>query len=152
MSRLAVVVALAFTAVSPASANVPDAADASGQARRGQAAIIAQRHAGRRMADGGRVELNSDTAASADLPLGTTARIRNLRNGRVAMVRVRDRLPATEDRIVSVTPKVAGMLGMGSVTQVEVAPLAVPQPDGTVRLGSGTRMTGRRAYITSPDR
>ncbi|WP_338664319.1 hypothetical protein VQH23_03955 [Pararoseomonas sp. SCSIO 73927] len=53
---------------------------------------------------------------------------------------------------MSVTPKVAGMLGMGSVAQVEVAPLAIPQRDGTVRLGSGTRLSGRRAYVTDPDR
>ncbi|MCR0985729.1 septal ring lytic transglycosylase RlpA family protein [Roseomonas populi] len=152
MSRIAALLALSLLASGSAFANVPDPVDVSGQARRGQAAVIAQGHAGRRMADGGRVELNSDTAASADLPLGTTARIRNLRNGRVAMVRVRDRLPASEGRIVSVTPKVAGMLGMGSVTQVEVAPLAVPQRDGTIRLGSGTRLTGRRAYITDPAR
>lgn len=152
MPRLVALAALPLLACGSALAAAPEAPDASGQLRRGQAAVIAQGHAGRRMADGGRVELNSDTAASADLPLGTTARIRNLRNGRVAMVRVRDRLPPGEQRIVSVTPKVAGMLGMTSVAQVEVAPLAVPQRDGTVRLGSGTRLTGRRAYVTDPAR
>ncbi|MBP0491742.1 septal ring lytic transglycosylase RlpA family protein [Pararoseomonas indoligenes] len=152
MSRPIALATLSLLLCGPALANLPDAPDASGQARRGQAAVIAQGLAGRRMADGGKVELNSDTVASADLPLGTTARIRNLRNGRVAMVRVRDRLPASEGRIVSVTPKVASLLGMGSVAQVEVAPLAVPQRDGTVRLGSGTRLTGRRAYVTEPTR
>jgi len=154
MVRFAVPAAFLLLAALPAAANVPEPSDVSGQVRRGQAAVIASGHAGRRMADGGRVELNSDTAASADLPLGTTARVRNLRNGRVAMVRVRDRLPARDGRIVSVTPKVAGMLGISgnSVAQVEVSPLAVPQRDGTVRLGSGTRLQGRRAYVTEPPR
>jgi rare lipoprotein A len=106
------------------------------------------------MADGGRVELNSDSAASDVLPLGTTARVRNLRNGRIAMVRVRDRLPRSGDRIMSVSPKVARFLGMneGGVAQVEVAPLAVPQRDGSVRLGSGTALRGRRAHVTEPPR
>lgn len=106
------------------------------------------------MADGGRVELNSDSAASTALPLGTTARIRNLRNGRVAMVRVRDRLPATGERIISVTPKVAQFLGMpvNGVARVEVAPLAVPQRDGSIRLGSGTALSGRPAQVVTPPR
>ena len=102
------------------------------------------------MADGGRIELNSDTAASNVLPLGTTARVRNLRNGRVAIVRVRDRLPAPGNHIISITPKVARFLGMNATarTEVEVAPLAIPQRDGSVLLGSGTALRGRRAYVT----
>lgn len=103
------------------------------------------------MADGGLVELNSDSAASNTLPLGTTAR---LRNGRVAIVRVRDRLPAAGNRIIRVTPKVAQFLGIprNGVATVEVAPLAVPQRDGSVRLGAGTGLPGRRARIVSPPR
>ena len=128
----------------------PTALDPPGQARRGQTSVFAPNYAGRRMADGGRIELNSDTAASNVLPLGTTARVRNLRNGRVAMVRVRDRLPASGNHIISITPKVARFLGMNATarTEVEVAPLAIPQRDGSVRLGSGTALRGRRAYVT----
>lgn len=151
MARLAALTAVIVVVSAGAAAAPSEAPDASGQARRGQAAVIAQAHAGRRMADGGRVEINSDTAASTNLPLGTTARIRNLQNGRVAIVRVRDRLPSSKGRIVSVTPKVARMLGMNDVAQVEVAPLAVPQQDGSVRLGAGTRLRGRQAYVTKPE-
>jgi len=153
MPRPAALLSLALLAL-PLPAIATAQPDASGEARRGQAAVMAPASAGRRMADGGRVELASDSAASVSLPLGSTARIRNLRNGRTAMVRVRDRLPASEGRILSVTPKVAGMLGMpaNGVAQVEVAPLAVPQRDGSVRLGSGTRLSGRRAYVTEPAR
>lgn len=148
---------LAFlaTLLSAASAEAqPASVDESGSARRGQAAVFAAGAAGRRMADGGLVELNSDSAASDTLPLGTTARLRNLRNGRVAIVRVRDRLPAVGNRIISVTPKVAQFLGMprNGVATVEVAPLAVPQRDGSVRLGAGTGLSGRRARIVSPPR
>ncbi|MBI0536307.1 septal ring lytic transglycosylase RlpA family protein [Roseomonas sp. KE2513] len=132
----------------------PVAPDASGGARRGQASVFAPALAGRRMADGGTVELNSDSAASDALPLGSTARVRNLRNGRIAIVRVRDRLPTSGRRIISVSPKVAQFLGMpvNGVAQVEVAPLAVPQRDGSIKLGAGTGLAGRRARIVEPPR
>ncbi len=144
----------------PASAQTPAApgTDASGRAIRGQASLFAPRLAGRRMADGGRYEPRSDAVASDTLPLGTTARVRNLGNGRTAVVRVRDRIPpggsAPGGRILNVSTLVAGFLGMAAdgVARVEVAPLAVPQRDGTVRLGSGTRLQGRRAYVTEPPR
>ncbi len=151
-SSLVLAVAVLLVLTVPAFAQPAASSDLSGQVRRGQAAVFAPNLAGRRMADGGRVELNSDSAASDVLPLGTTARVRNLRNGRVAMVRVRDRLPRSGTRIMSVSPKVARFLGMnvGGVAQVEVAPLAVPQRDGSVRLGAGTALPGRRAHVTEP--
>ena len=145
--------ALAALLAGPALAQ-PAAPDASGGARRGQASVFAPSLAGRRMADGGTVALNSDSAASDALPLGSTARVRNLRNGRIAIVRVRDRLPASGQRIISVSPKVAQFLGMpvNGVAQVEVAPLAVPQRDGSIKLGAGTGLAGRRARIVEPPR
>ena len=145
----------ALLLAAPAALAQPAApSDPSGQALRGQASVFAPNLAGRRMADGGRFDPASDTVASTTLPLGTTARVRNLRNGRVAMVRVRDRLPASAGRILSVSPKVAQFLGMNrnGVAQVEVAPLAVPQRDGSVRLGSGTGLAGRRAAVAGPSR
>ena len=146
-------IVLAALLASPALAQ-PAPPDASGGARRGQASVFAPSLAGRRMADGGTVELNSDSAASDALPLGSTARVRNLRNGRIAIVRVRDRLPTSGTRIISVSPKVAQFLGMpvNGVARVEVAPLAVPQRDGSIRLGDGTGLAGRRARIVEPPR
>ena len=142
--------ARAFAAEPSAAGTNGGALDRSGEARRGQAAVFAERLAGRRMADGGRFELASDAVASPTLPLGTTARVRNLRNNRATLVRVRDRLPASGNRILNVSPRVARLLGMGPVASVEVTPLAVPQPDGSIRLGQGTGLAGRRAYQTDP--
>jgi peptidoglycan lytic transglycosylase len=140
----------------PASrAGPPRAAvDHSGREQRGRAAVFARELAGRRMADGGRFDPEASVAASGTLPLGTTARVTNLRNGQVAMVRVRDRIPGADGRILTVSPKVAGFLGMreDGVAPVVVAPLAVPQADGSVRLGAGTGLAGRRAYVTGRDR
>ena len=143
-----------FVLLLPATGLASVEGDASGGARRGEASVFATRLAGARMADGGRFETNSDSVASPVLPLGTTARVRNLRNGRSTMVRVRDRLPASGERILSVSPRVAAELGMraNGLAQVEVAPLAVPQRDGSVRLGAGTRLAGRRAQVVEPAR
>ena len=78
----------------------------------------------------------------------------NLRNGQTALVRVRDRVPGTNGRILNVSAKIAEFLGVrrGGVFPVTVAPLAVPQADGSIRLGAGTGLAGRRAYVTGGDR
>ena len=127
--------------------------DRSGRILRGQAAVFAGDLAGRRMADGGRFDPEASIVASSTLPLGATARVTNLRNGQMALVRVRDRVPGTNGRILNVSPKVAEFLGVrrAGVFPVMVAPLAVPQADGGVRLGSGTGLAGRRAYVTGSD-
>jgi rare lipoprotein A len=141
--------------VDPAPAGAPQAApDQSGRRQSGQAAVVARKLAGRRMADGGRFDPDDTVAASSTLPLGTTARVTNRRNGQTAMVRVRDRIAGTDGRILNVSPKVAEVLGVrrGGVFPVTVAPLAVPQADGGVRLGAGTGLAGQRAYVTGRDR
>jgi rare lipoprotein A len=124
--------------------------DRSGRVLRGQAAVFASDLAGQRMADGGRYDPETAIAASSSLPLGSTARVTNLRNGQMALVRVRDRVSGTNGRILNVSAKVAEFLGVrrGGVFPVTVAPLAVPQADGGVRLGAGTGLAGRRAYVT----
>ena len=121
--------------------------DRSGRELRGQASVYAPNLNGRRMADGGVFEPASDTVASNLLPLGTVARVTNLRNGRTALVRVRDNGNFAAGRVVNVSPKVAEFLGMNrnGVAQVAVAPLAVPQPGGRFRLGAGTGTPGQRA-------
>ena len=149
--RLAACVALALGIAGPALCNEPaQPVDRSGRELRGQAAVFARDLAGKRMADGGRFDPEDSVAASSTLPLGSTARVTNLRNGQTAMVRVRDRIPGTGGRILNVSPKTAEFLGVrrGGVFPVVVAPLAVPQADGGVRLGAGTGLAGRRAYVT----
>jgi len=89
------------------------------------------------MANGRRFNPNSNVAASRSLPLGTVARIENLRNGQQTTVRVEDRGPYVPDRILDVAPKAADDLGMREqgVAPVVVEPVAVPQPGGSTRPG-----------------
>ena len=102
-----------------------EARHASEPTQRGIASVYAEHFRGRRMADGTRFDPASDAAASKSLPLGTTAQVTNLRNGRTATVRIRDRGPHRAGRIIDVSPGSAGALGMspGSTAAVTVARL-----------------------------
>jgi rare lipoprotein A len=113
--------------------------DRSGHKRRGKASFYAQKFAGRKMADGTIMQPRGDNAASKTLPLGTTARVTNLENGRSAVVTIRDRGPYIQGRIVDLSPSTAKEIGIehkNGVAKVEVAPIVVPLPDGRVKLGA----------------
>lgn len=113
--------------------------DHSGRAQTGRASYYAHHFDNRKMANGKRFNPNTNVAASKTLPLGTTARVTNLDNGKSATVHVEDRGPYVDGRVVDVTPKVAGELDIrkSGVAPVVVAPIAVPQKDGDVKLGAG---------------
>jgi rare lipoprotein A len=113
--------------------------DRSGHKRRGKASFYAGKFAGRKMADGTIMEPQGDNAASKTLPLGTTARVTNLENGRSVVVTIRDRGPYIQGRIVDLSPATAKEIGIerkNGIAKVEVAPIVVPLPDGHVKLGA----------------
>jgi rare lipoprotein A len=92
------------------------------------------------MADGNIMEPRDNSAASKTLPLGTIAKVTNLENGKSAVVTIEDRGPYVGGRIVDLSPATADKLGISKqqgVAKVAVAPIAVPLPDGAVKLGSG---------------
>jgi rare lipoprotein A len=91
------------------------------------------------MADGRRMNPNSNVAASKTLPLGSVAKVTNLDNGKTATVRIEDRGPYVDGRVVDLAPKVADQLDVKKkgVAPVEVAPITVAEPDGKVKLGAG---------------
>jgi rare lipoprotein A len=92
------------------------------------------------MANGRPFNPHSNVAASKSLPLGTIATVTNLENGKSTRVSVQDRGPYIDGRVVDLTPKAAAEIGLTEakgVTQVVVAPIAVPQPDGTIKAGAG---------------
>jgi len=51
------------------------------------------------------------TAAHPTLPLGTTVRVTNLRNGHMVLVRINDRGPVPDDRIIDLSYSAAKALG-----------------------------------------
>jgi rare lipoprotein A len=113
--------------------------DHSGRKEKGRASFYSRHFTHRLMADGHRMNPHADIAASRTLPLGTTAKVVNLDNGKSATVKVEDRGPFVDGRVVDLSPKIATELGMKKkgVVPVVVKPIAVPQPDGGIKLGAG---------------
>ena len=64
----------------------------------GEASYYGSQFNGRKMANGERFDPNSNSAAHRSLPLGTTARVTNLENGRSVTVKVEDRGPERDVR------------------------------------------------------
>jgi len=113
--------------------------DRSGRRRIGKASFYARMFAGRKMANGNRMDPQNNNAASRTLPLGTTAKVTNLKTGKSAVVTIQDRGPYVAGRIVDLSPATALEIGITpreGVTKVEVAPITVPQADGSVKLGA----------------
>jgi rare lipoprotein A len=153
----ALLLALCAAAISPQShaaskATPPEAAataaskpqarplDHSGRPRRGIASFYSRRFAGKPMANGEPMDPRDNNAASKTLPLGTRARVTNLENGRSTTVTIEDRGPYVKGRIIDVSPASAQELGIErkeGLAKVEVAPITVPQPDGSVKPGAG---------------
>jgi rare lipoprotein A len=99
--------------------------------QRGEASYYGKEFYGRKMADGTRMDPQSNIAASKTLPLGTKAEVTNLDNGKSEIVEIRDRGPYVEGRIVDLTPKTAEKLGFieDGVAPVVVEPIDVPKAD-----------------------
>ncbi|MEN0077084.1 MAG: septal ring lytic transglycosylase RlpA family protein [Paracraurococcus sp.] len=103
----------------------------SGQAlkpQRGKASYYAPKFNGRKMANGARFNPNSNSAAHKTLPLGTTAKVTNLENGKSAEVKIEDRGPYHGGRVIDVSPKTAERLDMKKegTAPVVVQPVQVP--------------------------
>jgi rare lipoprotein A (peptidoglycan hydrolase) len=80
---------------------------------------------GEATASGEPFDMHDLTAAHRTLPLGTRVEVRNLANGRTVEVRINDRGPFPEERIIDLSRAAArkiGMLPTGSAL-VEVTPL-----------------------------
>ncbi|MDD4933214.1 MAG: septal ring lytic transglycosylase RlpA family protein [Methylacidiphilaceae bacterium] len=61
---------------------------------------------------GERYRAREMTAAHPSLPFGTMVTVRNLNNGRIALVRINDRGPFKGGRIIDLSRAAAGHLGM----------------------------------------
>jgi rare lipoprotein A len=118
--------------------------DLSGLTRVGKASIFAKKLAGRKMADGSKMDPHGDNAASKTLPLGTTARVTHLQTGQSAVVTIQDRGPHVKGRIIDLSPATARKIGITQrkgVARVQVEPIAVPMPDGSVKAGVAAEET-----------
>lgn len=79
------------------------------------------------------------TAAHPTLPVPSYARITNLANGRMIVVRINDRGPYGTDRVISLSRAAADRLNTSNNTKVRIDPIIVAQ-DGLLS-GPGTACT-----------
>jgi rare lipoprotein A len=126
----------------------PAKPDLSARKRRGNASYYAPQFFGKTMANGARMNPHGNNAASRTLPLGTVARVTNIATGRSAIIRIEDRGPYIKGRIVDLSPSTARKIGITKrigVAKVVVAPIAVPLPDGRVKLAEESPALHERA-------
>lgn len=86
-------------------------AEQPGYNRVGVASWYGEMFHGRYTANGEIYDMNAITAAHPTLPLPTYARVTNLQNGRSLVVRVNDRGPYAQDRIIDMSRRSAQALG-----------------------------------------
>lgn len=115
----------------------PAQPDLSARKRRGNASYYARQFFGKPMANGAPMNPRGNNAASRTLPLGTVAKVTNVATGKSAIIKIEDRGPYIKGRIVDLSPSTAHKIGITrriGVAKVVVAPIAVPLPDGRVKL------------------
>jgi rare lipoprotein A len=77
----------------------------------GKASWYGEPHHGRKTASGERYDMHALTAAHRTLPLGTKLRVTNVENGRAVVVRVNDRGPYIDGRVIDLSRAAARQLG-----------------------------------------
>ena len=87
-------------------------ASSKGYVRRGQASWYGTKFHGKRTSSGERYDMFAMTAAHKTLPLPTYARVTNLNNGRSVIVKVNDRGPFVDGRIIDLSYAAAYKLGI----------------------------------------
>ncbi len=83
----------------------------AGSSEVGVASWYGHPYHGRKAANGERYDMNRLTAAHRLLPFGTRVRIHNLRNARIVEVRITDRGPFVEGRLIDLSRAAARVLG-----------------------------------------
>ncbi|EHQ51532.1 rare lipoprotein A [Ectothiorhodospira sp. PHS-1] len=104
---------------------------AQGYRERGVASWYGTKFHGRRTSSGEPYDMFAMTAAHTSLPLPTYVRVTNLENGRSVVVRVNDRGPFVDNRIIDLSYAAAHRIGMldRGTARVEVKALT-PEPSG----------------------
>jgi rare lipoprotein A len=95
----------------------------------GQASWYGPHFQGKKTANGESYDMNGLTCAHRSLPLGSWIRVTNLRNRKSVFVRVNDRGPMPENRIVDLSFGAAQAVGIGGVGKVKLEALRPGDPE-----------------------
>lgn len=88
----------------------------------GMASFYADKYVGRKTSNGEKFKQNKLTAAHKTLPFGTKVKVTNLNNGQSVKVRINDRGPFIQGRIIDLSKKAAKKIDMvnAGVTKVTI--------------------------------
>ncbi len=114
----------------PAPQPTQPAVEQPTSSQEGTASWYGQNHHGRKTANGESYDMNANTAAHRSLPFGTVVRVTNLDNGRTVKVRINDRGPYANGRIIDLSAHAARDLGMreSGTARVRIQQFASDQP------------------------
>jgi rare lipoprotein A len=95
----------------------------------GQASWYGLKFQGRKTATGETFDMNSMTCAHRSLPLGSWVKVTNLKNRKSVVVRVNDRGPALDNRIVDLSYAAAQAVGLRGVGKVRLDTMHAGDPE-----------------------
>lgn len=95
----------------------------------GKASWYGKAFQGHKTAAGESFDMNALTCAHKSLPLGSWIRVTNLKNRRSVFVRVNDRGPVPDDRIVDLSYAAARAVGLGGIGKVKLEAVPYGDPD-----------------------
>ncbi|MGD9949358.1 MAG: septal ring lytic transglycosylase RlpA family protein [Desulfobulbus sp.] len=123
---------------------------AEGYAEQGLASWYGEPFHGRKTSNGEIYDMYGDTAAHKTLPMNTMLLVKNLENGRSTIVRINDRGPFVQDRIIDLTYSKAKSLGVVSkgTAQVEIVALAEREEEIAPETMVAATVTGKQPAAT----
>ena len=128
--------------------------DARGYKERGYASWYGKKFQGKRTSSGEPYDMFKMTAAHKTLPIPCYAKVTNIENGRSVVVRINDRGPFHEGRIIDLSYTAAvklGSLGKGSIpVEVEAIDPSMPQPSVMVASAAPPQPPPRPAKTPEP--
>jgi rare lipoprotein A len=105
---------------------------------------------GKKTASGETYDMHHLTAAHNVLPLHTTVKVTNLDNGKEVLVRINDRGPFVDDRVIDLSLSAALGLGMVKPGTAPVR-ITVVDPGKTMVASCGTPESPRRTPCPAPN-
>ncbi|WNN82357.1 endolytic peptidoglycan transglycosylase RlpA [Leclercia pneumoniae] len=120
--------------------------DASRFSQAGLAAIYDAEPGSNLTASGEAFDPMQLTAAHPTLPIPSYARITNLANGRMIVVRINDRGPYGNDRVISLSRAAADRLNTSNNTKVRIDPIIVTQDGSLSGPGMACTTVAKQTY------
>jgi rare lipoprotein A len=144
LATVVLVLGACARAVVTAPPERPPGAATIGTELRGMASWYGYQHHGKRTASGEVFDMRELTAAHRTLPMGTRVMVTNLENGRAVEVRINDRGPFVDGRVLDLSYGAARLLGAAGAGVVRVSFRIVSLPDVPVDAGPTAASAGEQ--------